>query len=66
MKIGDRVELVSMTDDPNPIPMGTKGTIDFINPVNMKPAFTQVGVKWDNGRTLMVCIPPDQIRVITS
>jgi hypothetical protein len=65
MKVGDRVEMISMPEDPNPIEAGTKGTIEHINPVDFgSEKFTQVSVKWDNGRTLMVCIPPDQIRVI--
>jgi hypothetical protein len=59
----DRIELVRMTDDPHPVPAGTKGTIEFINKVTMgHEEFVQVGVKWDNGSSLMVVIPPDVIR----
>lgn len=66
MKVGDRIELVEMPDDPNPIPTGTKGTIEHINPVDFGRGdkFTQIDVKWDNGRTLMLSIPPDRIRII--
>ncbi len=65
MKVGDRVELVEMPDDPNPLPRGSKGSIEEINHVDFgREKFTQISVKWDNGRALMVCIPPDQIRVI--
>lgn len=60
---GDRIRLVSMPDDPNPIPSGTEGTVTHVNPVpSMK--FTQIGVKWDNGRTLMLAVPPDVFTVI--
>jgi len=59
---GDRVQLVSMPEEPDPIPIGTKGTVVF---VNLAPGIgTQVEIKWDNGRTLMACLPPDLIRVI--
>jgi hypothetical protein len=65
MRVGDRVEMISMPDDPNPIEAGTQGIIEYINPVDLgTEKFTQIGVKWDSGRTLMVVIPPDQIRVI--
>lgn len=63
MKIGDRVELIDMPDDPSPIPVGTKGTVERINDVKGL-GFTQVQVKWDNGRTLMLSIPPDRVRII--
>ena len=62
--VGDRVEVVSILDDYAPIERGTKGTVDYVNgPVDLgdKP-FMQVGVKWDNGRTLMACVPPDVLR----
>lgn len=67
MKKGDRIELVNMSDDPNPIPVGTKGTIERVNPVEFgkNDKFTQVVVKWDNGRTLMLCIPPDEAKIIS-
>ncbi len=63
---GDRIELIAMADDPRPIPTGTKGTVTFINPVNLGGGdrFTQYSVKWDDGRSLMPCVPPDTIRKI--
>lgn len=66
MKTGDRIEMVNMPEDPNPIPRGTQGTVTHVNPVNLGgDRFTQVSVNWDNGRTLMVVIPPDSVRVIS-
>jgi hypothetical protein len=58
LKAGDRVRLVSMTDDPDPIPAGTIGTV-----VGMYPQsdWTQVDVDWDIGRSLMLSIPPDRV-----
>lgn len=60
-KEGDRIELVLMGDDPDPIKVGTKGTIIK---VNFLPSWneTQVSVKWDNGRTLRVLLPQDKIK----
>lgn len=63
MKKGDRIELLSMPQDPDPIPTGTKGTITFVSEIRSM-GFTQVGVKWDNGRSLMLSVPPDQFRIL--
>jgi hypothetical protein len=61
-EVGDYIELVSMRDDPDPIAPGTKGTVTFINEVQ---EFTQYEVDWDNGRALMLSVPPDQFRLAT-
>jgi hypothetical protein len=63
---GDRIEMIRMSDDPNPIAPGTKGTVRHVEPVRLGPGdnFTQIDVLWDNGRTLMVVCPPDRIRKI--
>lgn len=66
MNIGDRIELLSMPDDPDPVPTGTQGTVESITRVPMRgKSFTQVGVKWDNGRTLSLVMPPDRVKVVT-
>ncbi|TWU62280.1 DUF4314 domain-containing protein [Crateriforma conspicua] len=57
-KAGDRVRLVSMTDDPDPIPAGTIGTVVV---VYSHQDWTQVDVAWDTGRSLMLSIPPDVV-----
>lgn len=54
--IGDRIRLVSMPNDPDPIPVGTAGTVAGIHP---QRDWTQIDVNWDNGRTLMLSIPDD-------
>lgn len=64
IRVGDIVEMVDMPDDPDPIPQGTKGEVQSVTTVQIVPSFTQVGVKWENGRTLSVIIPPDTIRVV--
>jgi hypothetical protein len=63
LKIGDRIELVKMTDDPDPIEPGTQGTVDFLSELFERPTKQwQIGVKWDNGRTLGLITPPDKYR----
>ena len=63
VRIGDRVELIEMPEDPAPIPPGTQGTVDW---VGEHSRFVQIGVRWDNGRSLMLCVPPDRFRVVTT
>ena len=59
---GDRIRLLAMTDDPDPIPLGTIGTVISVRQLG---SWSQVDVKWDNGRTLMLVVPPDQFEVIS-
>lgn len=57
-KVGDRVRLVCMAEDPDPIPVGQRGTVTGIYPHS---DWTQIAVDWDSGRSLMLSIPPDEI-----
>jgi len=57
---GERVQLVRMDDKYAP-PVGTKGTVTFCTDLG---GWQQVGVKWDNGSTLMVAMPEDVIERI--
>jgi hypothetical protein len=59
VQVGDRVRITGPMDDPYPIPIGTEGTVDWVGKwfsehtrQSMPPP--QIGVKWDNGRTLML------------
>lgn len=61
LKPGDRIRLISMTDDPNPIPTGATGTVAGSY---LHDGWTQVDVDWDSGRSLMLTIPPDVIERI--
>lgn len=45
---GTRICLDSMGNDPNPIPSGTKGTVEFVDDMGT------VFCKFDNGRSLGV------------
>ncbi|MFG0291472.1 MAG: DUF4314 domain-containing protein [Rhodopirellula sp. JB044] len=57
-KAGDRVRLIEMGDDPDPIPAGTTGTVAGAYPQH---DWLQLDVDWDNGRSLMLSIPPDRV-----
>lgn len=62
---GDRIELLHMPNDPDPIPRGTQGTVTYVSELNFgRRPETQIGVKWDNGRTLSVILPTDSIRKV--
>ena len=61
-KAGDRVRLIEMGNDPDPIPAGTPGTVTGVYPQH---DWLQLDVDWDNGRSLMLSIPPDEIAIET-
>lgn len=60
---GDRIRLTEMGPDPCPIEPGATGTVSR-DPGWFHDAW-QVMVKWDNGRTLMLCVPPDRAEKIS-
>lgn len=57
---GQRVRLVQMDDKSAP-PIGTLGTVTFCN---IHGDWAQVGVKWENGSSLMVVLPHDEIEIV--
>ena len=59
-KEGMRIKMISMTDDPNPILMGTEGTINFVDDMGI------IHVKWDDGRVLGVIPGVDKYRLLES
>lgn len=61
-KIGDRIELLEMPDDPDPVPVGTQGTVMFI--FGTETLNPQYDVRWDNGRTLMLIGGIDRWKVV--
>lgn len=55
---GTRIRLVAMPDDPDPIPVGTEGTV-------VGGSGAQLWVEWDNGRKLNLDTIVDRWRVIS-
>lgn len=56
---GTRIELISMgADEPNPVPPGTRGTVAFVDDLG------DIGMRWDNGRTLGLVPSRDSFRVL--
>ena len=64
---GDRIRLISMADDPDPIQPGQLGTIAHVDVFGSGPEqWMQISVDWDNGRKLMLVCPPDRFEFISS
>lgn len=55
---GTRIELIAMGDDPNPIPSGTKGTVECVDDIGT------VHCRFDNGRHLGLIAGEDSFRKI--
>jgi hypothetical protein len=66
-KKGDRVRLVFMPNDPDPIKPGETGTVTEVVDLRWgQDKQTQVHVSWDNGRSLSCICPPDHLEIITA
>lgn len=63
-KAGQRIRLVEMPSDPAPIEAGTEGTVTAVQLFPGYDAWAQIQVRWDNGRTLALCVPPDRYEVV--
>lgn len=61
-KVGDRIELVKMPDDPCPIEPGAQGTV-LLTPQLFEDRY-QIHVDWDNKRTLSLVVPPDEFLIL--
>ena len=57
---GDRIKLLHMPNDPDPIPAGSTGTIESVT----EGPLGQVWVKWDCGRQLALVPGVDRFAVI--
>jgi hypothetical protein len=65
--VGDRVKLIHMPDDPDPIPAGSVGTVVLVTDLNFPGEHqTQFLIKWDNGRSLSCVCPPDILEKVTN
>jgi hypothetical protein len=60
-KVGDKITLVRMGPDPNPVTSGSTGKV--ISVQHWSGVEWNIGVKWDNGRTLNLVYPIDQFIV---
>lgn len=56
---GTRIQLDSMSDDPRPIPAGTKGTVRLVDDMGT------LHCDFDNGRHLGICPEVDSFHMIT-
>ena len=64
-KAGDRIRLIAMPDEPDPVPAGTLGIVLGVCSFDGPDAFHQIDVAWDNGRTLMLVTPPDRFEILS-
>lgn len=65
LRIGDRIRLIEMVDDPDPIPVGATGTVMGISHHDDgDDVWHQIDVDWDHGRTLMLVLPLDRIEIM--
>ena len=56
---GSRILLYQMTDPYAPVPSGTQGTVRYVDNAG------QLGVAWDNGRSLSLIPGEDSFRKLT-
>ena len=64
---GDTIEMIEMEGaDPDPILPGTKGIVDHIKTLRFGDGYEEhVDVNWENGRTLKLILPGDEIKIIS-
>ena len=58
LREGTHIQLLEMPNDPDPIPTGTLGVIDYHGPMG------QVHVVWENRRTLILLDEIDLVMVL--
>lgn len=66
IQVGDKVRLLHMGEDPDPIPVGTTGRVKMVTDISfMRPnKEVQLVIAWDNGRSLSCICPPDLVEVL--
>lgn len=60
--VGKRIKLLAMPEDPNPIPVGTTGTVKAVTECL---GYQHITVKWDIERSLTLVCPPDRFEIIS-
>ena len=60
VKAGDRIRLLNMPNDPDPIPVGSEGMVVDVT----DGPLAQITVDWDNGRTLALIPGVDVFEII--
>jgi hypothetical protein len=65
VRIGDRIRLVAMPNDPAPQQVGELGTVTGCRRNSGDDGWFQIDVAWDNGRTLMLASPPDEFEIVS-
>jgi hypothetical protein len=61
LKTGDRIRLIAMPHDPDPLPTGSLGVVLRVNDHG---DWQQIEVAWDNGRRLMLTLPEDCVAIV--
>ena len=64
VRIGDRIRLVAMPNDPTPQQVGELGTVTGCRRNGGDDDWFQIDVAWDNGRSLMLASPPDEFKIV--
>lgn len=62
-KVGDRIRLDAMPDDPDPLPAGSTGRVVEVTHFG---DWSQLVVNWDSGRCLCLSVPPDRFSIISA
>lgn len=66
LRVGDRIRLLEMTGDPDPIAAGATGTVASISHYeDGDELWHQIDVDWDHGRTLLLVMPPDRVTIVS-
>ena len=60
VQIGDRIRLLHMPDDPDPISAGSTGRVVGVT----DGPLAQISVDWDNGRSLNLVPGVDQFEIV--
>ena len=71
VKVGDRIKLLSQMKNSNSkwmpvedgMPAGLEGTVNYVS-MDGPREFHQIGVKWDNGRSLSILPGVDSYQII--